>query len=191
MKVSGVCRLGADPELRFTPSGAAVVSARAIFQDRYLDKQSGQWVDGDTVWVNLVAWRQLAENVAESFHKGDDVIVLDGVLKVREFELREGGKGFSVDITVRELGPSVRWHAAKSMRPDRQSEGPAAGDDRWSEPPADPREQPQQSRPAQGQQQPAARGTWQKSGQPVNQQQARADERAAQSGGMFPDEPPF
>jgi single-strand DNA-binding protein len=182
LKVSGVCRLGADPDLKFTPSGAAVCSARAIFQDRYLDRQTNEWKDGTAQWVTLTAWRQLAENMAESFKKGDDVVVLDGTLAVREFELRDGGKGYSVDITVRDLGPSIRFHAAKSARVDRQYDGPAAGQgDPWNEPPQDNRQRPQ----------PAQRGTWQGSGQPVNQRQARADQRAAQSVGTFPDEPPF
>lgn len=200
LKVSGVCRLGADPELKFTPSGVAVCSARAVFQDRYLDRQSGEWKDGDTTWVTLIAWRTLAENVAESFVKGDDVIVLDGTLTTREFELRDGGKGHATEITVREVGPSVRFHAAKSLRPERRYEGPAAGpvDDPWAEPRGSREQQPRdvngtaQTPPAWPSPPGAAPvGTWQASGRPVDQRQARADQRAAQSGGMWPDQPPF
>lgn len=184
-KVSGVCRLGADPELRFTPSGAAVCTARAIFQDRYLDKQSGEWKDGDALWVSLIAWRQQGENMAESFRKGDEVIVLDGTLKVREFDLKDGGKGYAVDVTAREFGPSARWHAAKSMRPDRNSDGPAAGpaEDPWDD---SPRQQGggQQGRRQQGYG-PAGEarreaGRWMGSG-----------EQVARPQGNFPDEPPF
>ena len=187
-KVSGVCRLGADPELKFTPSGAAVCTARAIFQDRYQDRQTGEWKDGDALWVNLVAWRQLGENVAESFRKGDDVIVLDGVLKVREFELRDGGKGYAVDVTVRELGPSVRWHAARSARVDRQGEPSAAVDDPWGEP-HDSRNR-NQPPPRQPGYEPAAEtqreaNRWIGSGKPVRPTPQNYGQ------GSFDNEPPF
>jgi len=174
-KITGVCRLGTQPELKFTPSGAAVCSARAIFQDRYQDRQTGEWRDGKALWVNLTAWRQLAENMAESFNKGDDVIIHDATLEVREYEKREGGTGYSVELTVREMGPSIRFNAAKSSRVDRQYDGPAAGPvtDPWTGEPA--REQ----RPPSNQPPAARPGQW-SNGQSTTQ--------AAE---QWPDKPPF
>ena len=185
MQVSGVCRLGADPELRFTPSGAAVCSVRAIFQDRYQDRQSGEWKDGDAVWATLIGWRQLAENMAESFKKGDDVMVT-GTLVERDYETRDGGKGHATEVKVRDIGPSIRFNAAKSSRPDRQYDGPAAGpvDDPWSQPSAQaepPRQQQGQGygrNAPQGEQRREA-NRWIGSGEPV------------QRGQQWPDEPPF
>lgn len=187
-KISGVCRLGADPELRYTTSGAAVCSVRAVFQDRYLDKNTGEWKDGKALWCNLIGWRQLGENMAESFAKGDEVMVLDGTLEVREYEKREGGTGYSTEVTVRDIGLSVRFNTATAQRVDRQYNGPAAGPvvDPWTGEPA--RQQPparQGGQPVQGQ--------WQGSGQPV-QPQARFDPVTGQPlapNGGYTDEPPF
>jgi single-strand DNA-binding protein len=195
MQVSGVCRLGADPELRFTPSGAAVCSARAIFQDRYQDRQTGEWKDGDATWATLIGWRQLAENMAESFKKGDDVMVT-GTLVVREYETREGGKGHATEVKVREIGPSIRFHAAKSARVDRQYDGPAAGpvEDPWGEPhDSRNRNQPPQNQgygrnAPQGEQRREA-GRWIGSGEQVARPQSHGYDPV--TGSQYPDEPPF
>jgi single-strand DNA-binding protein len=184
LQVSGVCRIGADPELRFTPSGAAVCSIRAIFQDRYQDRQTGEWKDGDAVWVSLVGWRQLGENMAESFKKGDDAMVT-GTLVTREYETRDGGKGYAVEVKVREIGPSIRFKAAMSQRVDRQQyDGPAAGPvvDPWTGEPA--RQQPQGGRPQQS-------STWQVSGQPVQGQGDPWGQPPSQGGPGYADRPPF
>jgi single-strand DNA-binding protein len=195
LQVSGVCRLGADPDLHFTPSGAAVCSARAVFQDRYQDRQSGEWKDGDTTWVSLIGWRQLAENMAESFKKGDDVMVT-GTLVVREYKKNDGSPGYATEVKVWDIGPSIRFNAAKSARVDRQYDGPAAGpaEDPWDRAPGV-RQQAASARPNQDQQAgPPARGQWQKSGQPV-QQAARFDPVTGQplvpTGGFDDSQPPF
>jgi single-strand DNA-binding protein len=190
LKVNGVCRLGANPELKFTPNGAAVCSARAIFQDRYMDRQTNEWKDGQATWVTLTAWRQLAENMAESFKKGDDVVVLDGALTVREYDLRDGGgKGYSVDITVRDLGPSIRFHAAQSQRVDRQYDGPAAGpvDDPWTYSGGSGPARGPDNRTANGQSgHGAARETRREAGRWIG-----SGEQVATPTGGYPDEPPF
>jgi single-strand DNA-binding protein len=110
-----VGNLTADPELRFTPSGQAVANFTVASTSRFLDKQTQEWKDGDTVFIRCSVWRQYAENVAESLTKGTRVIVT-GRLKVRQYETREGGKGTSVECDVDEVGPALRHATAKVNR---------------------------------------------------------------------------
>ena len=100
--------LTADPELRFTPSGAAVANFTVASTPRAFDKQSNEWKDGETLFLRCTAWREMAENVAESLTKGTRVIV-QGRLKARSYETREGD----------EIGPSMRYAAAKVTRNQR------------------------------------------------------------------------
>jgi single-strand DNA-binding protein len=155
-----------DPELKFTPSGAAVANFTVASTPRTFDRQTNEWKDGDALFIRCAAWRQLAENVAESLQKGQQVIVT-GALKVRNYERQDGSKGTSVEMNVDEIGPSLRFATAKVTRVNRSGGGgggfgggggnnnqgggnqgggygggnsgggaPAAGNDPWSSQPA-------------------------------------------------------
>jgi single-strand DNA-binding protein len=115
VNITVVGNLTADPELRFTPSGQAVANFTVASTSRFLDKQSNEWKDGDTIFLRCSVWRQYAENVAESLTKGTRVIVT-GRLKVRQYETREGGKGTSVECDVDEVGPALKNATAKVNR---------------------------------------------------------------------------
>ena len=95
-----------DPILRFTPSGAAVANFTIASTPRAFDKQSNEWKDGDTMFLNCSVWRQAAENVAESLTKGTRVIV-QGRLKSRSYDDREGNKHTVFEVDVEEIGPSL------------------------------------------------------------------------------------
>ena len=107
-----------DPELKFTPSGAAVANFTVASTPRTFDKQTNEWKDGDALFLRCAAWRQMAENVAESLQKGQRVMVT-GSLKIRNFERQDGSKGTSVEINVEEVGPSLKWATAKVTKASR------------------------------------------------------------------------
>ncbi len=107
-----------DPELRFTPSGAAVANFRIASTPRTFDKQSNEWKDGDALFLSCSVWRQAAENVAESLQKGMRVIVT-GRLTMRQYETREGEKRTSTEIQVDEVGPALKYATAKVTRTTR------------------------------------------------------------------------
>jgi single-strand DNA-binding protein len=111
-----------DPELRFTPSGAAVANFRIASTPRTFDRQTNEWKDGDALFLTCSVWRQAAENVAESLQKGMRVVV-QGRLKSRQFETREGEKRTVFEIDVDEVGPSLRYATAKVTRTTRQGGG--------------------------------------------------------------------
>ncbi|MDO9379782.1 MAG: single-stranded DNA-binding protein [Nocardioidaceae bacterium] len=115
-----------DPELRFTPSGAAVANFRIASTPRTFDRQTNEWKDGDTLWLSCAVWRQAAENVAESLTKGTRVIV-QGRLKQRQYETREGEKRTVVEMDVDEVGPSLRSATAKVARANRSGGGQGGG----------------------------------------------------------------
>jgi len=127
-----------DPELRFTPSGAAVAKFRVASTPRYLDKATNEWKDGESLFLQCQIWRQAAENVAESLTKGMRVI-LSGRLKQRSYETKEGEKRTVFEVEVDEVGPSLRNATAKVTRTQRAAGGAAApaaadtfGDDPWA-----------------------------------------------------------
>jgi single-strand DNA-binding protein len=127
-----------DPELRFTPSGAAVAKFRVASTPRYLDKATNEWKDGESLFLQCQIWRQAAENVAESLTKGMRVI-LSGRLKQRSYETKEGEKRTVFEVEVDEVGPSLRNATAKVTRAQRAAGGAAApaaadtfGDDPWA-----------------------------------------------------------
>ncbi|MGH3714717.1 MAG: single-stranded DNA-binding protein [Micromonosporaceae bacterium] len=135
-----------DPELRFTSSGAAVAKFRIASTPRFLDKQSGEWKDGDALFLSCNVWRQAAENVAESLTRGTRVVV-QGRLRQRSYETREGEKRTVYELEVDEVGPSLRYATAKVQRMSRSSGGGGgfgasggggggnggfAGDDPWA-----------------------------------------------------------
>ena len=110
-----VGNLTADPELRFTPSGAAVANFTVASTPRTFDRQTNEWRDGDAMFLNCAVWRQAAENVAESLQKGMRVIV-QGRLKSRSYETREGERRTVFEIDVDEIGPALRYATAKVTR---------------------------------------------------------------------------
>jgi single-strand DNA-binding protein len=127
-----------DPELRFTPSGAAVAKFRVASTPRYLDKATNEWKDGESLFLQCQIWRQAAENVAESLTKGMRVI-LSGRLKQRSYETKEGEKRTVFEVEVDEVGPSLRNATAKVTRTQRAGGGGAAApaadtfnDDPWA-----------------------------------------------------------
>lgn len=107
-----------DPELRFTPSGAAVAKFRVASTNRFFDKNTNEWKDGDSLFLQCNIWRQAAENVAESLTKGMRVIVT-GRLKQRSYETKEGEKRTVFEVEVDEVGPSLRNATAKVTRTQR------------------------------------------------------------------------
>ena len=115
-----------DPELRFTPSGAAVANFRIASTPRTFDKASNEWKDGDSLFLSCSVWRQAAENVAESLTKGTRVIV-SGRLKQRSYETKEGEKRTVYEIEVEEIGPSLRYASAKLNRNSRGGGGGGYG----------------------------------------------------------------
>jgi single-strand DNA-binding protein len=124
--ITVVGNLTADPELRFTPSGAAVANFTVASTPRQLDKQSGEWKDGEALFLRCNIWRQAAENVAETLTRGARVIV-SGRLKQRSYETREGEKRTVVELEVDEVGPSLRYATAKVNKVSRGSGGGGFG----------------------------------------------------------------
>ena len=120
--ITVVGNLTDDPELRFTPSGAAVASFTVASTPRIMDRQSNEWKDGDTLFLRCSAWREMAENVAESLTKGTRVIA-QGRLVQRSYETREGEKRTVVELQVDEVGPSMRYASAKVTRAQRSGGG--------------------------------------------------------------------
>lgn len=135
--ITVIGNLTADPELRFTPSGAAVANFTVASTPRTFDKQTNEWKDGEALFLNCSVWRQAAENAAESLVRGMRVIV-SGRLKARSYETREGEKRTVFEIDVDEVGPSLKYATAKVQKTTRQGGGGGGGggfgggDDPWS-----------------------------------------------------------
>lgn len=115
-----------DPELRFTPSGAAVANFTVASTPRTFDRQTNEWKDGETLFLRCSIWRQAAENVAESLQKGMRVIA-QGRLVSRSYEDREGQKRTVNELQVDEVGPSLTWATAKVTRANRSGGGGGYG----------------------------------------------------------------
>ena len=115
-----------DPELRFTPSGAAVANFTVASTPRAFDRQSNEWKDGETLFMRCSVWRDAAENVAESLQRGTRVIVT-GRLKSRSYETKEGEKRTVIEMEVDEVGPSLRYASAKVTKTQRGSGGGGFG----------------------------------------------------------------
>ncbi|QJY46009.1 single-stranded DNA-binding protein [Pseudonocardia broussonetiae] len=124
--ITVVGNLTADPELRFTPSGAAVANFTVAATPRTFDRQSGEWKDGDALFMRCNVWRQAAENVAETLTRGMRVMV-SGRLRQRSFETREGEKRTVVELEVDEVGPSLKYATAKVNKVSRGSDGGGGG----------------------------------------------------------------
>ena len=141
--ITVVGNLTADPELRFTSSGAAVANFTVASTPRTLDRQSGEWKDGDALFLRCNIWRQAAENTAETLTRGMRVVV-QGRLRQRSFETREGEKRTVVEMEVDEVGPSLRYATAKVNKVSRQGGASGSGgygssgsssDDPWNSAP--------------------------------------------------------
>jgi single-strand DNA-binding protein len=115
-----------DPELRFTPSGAAVANFTVASTPRQFDRQSNEWKDGETLFMRCSVWRDAAENVAESLQRGTRVIV-SGRLKSRSYETKEGEKRTVIEMEVDEVGPSLRYATAKVNKTQRGGGGGGFG----------------------------------------------------------------
>jgi single-strand DNA-binding protein len=141
-----------DPELRFTPSGAAVANFTVASTPRSFNRQTNGWEDGETLFLRCSIWRQAAENVAESLTRGTRVVV-QGRLKSRSYETREGEKRTVMELEVDEIGPSLTWATAKVTRVSRQggqSSGFGGGGQQHQSAPAnDPWATPAPQAPAQ------------------------------------------
>jgi single-strand DNA-binding protein len=180
-QITVVGNLVDDPELRFTPSGAAVANFRIASTPRTFDRQSNEWKDGEALFLSCSVWRQAAENVAESLQKGMRVVV-QGNLRSRQYETREGEKRTVFEIQVDEVGPSLRYATAKVTRTQRSGgssygggqgggQGGPSDNDPWATPaPAQQGQQGVQTQPAAG-------------GAPANDPWATP--------GVSSDEPPF
>ena len=116
--ITVVGNLTADPELRFTNSGIPVASFTVASTPRTFDRQSGEWKDGEALFLRCSIWRDAAENVAESLAKGTRVIV-QGRLQQRSYTDREGNNRTSIELQVDEIGPSLRYATAKPTRTQR------------------------------------------------------------------------
>jgi len=124
--ITVVGNLTDDPELRFTPSGAAVAKFRIASTPRTLDRQSGEWKDGEPLFLACNIWRDAAEHVAESLQRGARVIV-QGRLRQRSYETREGEKRTVYELEVDEIGPSLRYATAKVQKMARSGGGGGFG----------------------------------------------------------------
>src|SRR3954466_11760749 len=124
--ITVVGNLTDDPELRFTPSGAAVANFTVASTPRFLDKQTNEWKDGDALFMRCNVWRQAAENVAESLQRGMRAIVT-GRLRQRSYETKEGEKRTVYEVEVDEIGPSMRYATAKVVKGQRSGGGGGGG----------------------------------------------------------------
>jgi single-strand DNA-binding protein len=124
--ITVIGNLTADPELRFTPSGAAVASFTIASTPRTFDRNTNEWKDGEAMFLRCSIWRQAAENVAESLQRGMRVVA-QGRLKQRSYETREGEKRTVIELDVDEIGPSLRYATAKVNRTQRGSGGGGFG----------------------------------------------------------------
>jgi len=124
--ITVVGNLTDDPELRFTPSGAAVANFTVASTPSTFNRQTNSWEDGETLFLRCSIWRQAAENVAESLQRGMRVVA-QGRLKARSYETREGEKRTVFELEVDEIGPSMRYATAKVTKTSRQSGGQGGG----------------------------------------------------------------
>lgn len=126
-----VGNLTADAEVRFTSSGTAVANFTVASTPRYFDKQAGEYRDGEALFLRCNVWRQAAEHVAESLSKGARVIV-QGRLRQRSFETKDGEKRTVVELEVDEVGPSLRYATAAVRKAMRNGGGASSGEDPWA-----------------------------------------------------------
>ena len=121
--ITVIGNMTAPPELRFTPAGAAVANFTVASTTRTFDRQKNEFVDGDTLFMRCSAWRELAENIAETFPDKGARVIVQGRLVQRSYEDRDGQKRTVVDLQVDEIGPSLRYASAKVTRAQRSGNG--------------------------------------------------------------------
>ncbi|GGO86286.1 single-stranded DNA-binding protein [Wenjunlia tyrosinilytica] len=124
--ITVVGNLTDDPELRFTPSGAAVANFTIASTPRTFDRQTNEWKDGDALFLRCSIWRQAAENVAESLQRGMRVVA-QGRLRQRSYETQQGEKRTVVELEVDEIGPSLRYASAKVTKTGGRGQGGGGG----------------------------------------------------------------
>jgi single-strand DNA-binding protein len=124
--ITVIGNLTSDPELRWTPSGAAVANFTIASTPRTLDRETQEWRDGEALFLRCSVWRQAAENVAESLTRGSRVMA-QGRLKQRSFETKEGEKRSVIELEVDEIGPSLRYATATVAKAARSGDGPGGG----------------------------------------------------------------
>jgi len=124
-----VGNLTADPELHFTPAGHAVANFTVASTPRTFDRQSGEWRDGDALFLLCTVWRDAAEHVAECLTRGDRVVV-QGRLRQRSFETRDGDKRTVIELDVDEIGPSLRYATVKVTKAHRAAADSPGGSDK-------------------------------------------------------------
>lgn len=154
VSITLVGNLADDPELRYTQGGVAVVSVRVAATPRTMNRQTNEWVDGETLWVRCTAWRDLAENVAQSLSKGTRVVVTGRMKPPSAYQTAQGEARASIELDIDEIGPSLRYATASVSKRAREvgaaAESPwtsdaqpatkSSGADAWAnpaEPPAD------------------------------------------------------
>jgi single-strand DNA-binding protein len=149
VSVTIVGNLADDPELRYTQGGVAVVSVRVGSTPRTLNRSTNEWVDGETVWVRCTAWREAAENIAQSITKGTRVVVTGRLKAPSAYQTAQGEARASLELEIDEIGPSLRYATASITRRAREggapavespwgeTKAPASGADAWANP-ADP-----------------------------------------------------
>lgn len=155
--------MASNPELKFLPSGAALAEFRVAASNRRLNQQTQQWEDAGSCFLTVKVWREMAENVAESLHQGDPVMV-SGRLEEREYTNQQGEQRKVYEVTADAIGPGLRFASARVQRTQRQQQGqqgqPAQQqDDPWATPP--PPQQPARPAQQQRQQPPPAQTGWQ------------------------------
>lgn len=134
--ITVVGNLTADPELRYTQNGVAVANFTIASTPRSFDRQSGEWKDGEALFLRASVWREFAEHVAQSLTKGSRVIAT-GRLRQRSYETKEGEKRTSIELDVEDIGPSLRYATASITRVQgMRSGGALPSDDQWSSPSA-------------------------------------------------------
>jgi single-strand DNA-binding protein len=158
-------RMATEPELRFLPSGVAVCNFRVAASQRKLNQQTNQWEDDKQCFLSVACWRDMAENVASSLHRGDGVVII-GRMYEEQYE-REGQQRTSFKVDADSCGPDLRWAEATMQRTQRTQAGQQPQPDPWATQPAQGQQRPAQApqqQPQQQQQQPQ-QGGWQQGNQ--------------------------
>jgi single-strand DNA-binding protein len=132
VSVTIVGNLADDPELRYTQGGVAVVSVRVGSTPRTLNRSTNEWVDGETVWVRCTAWREAAENIAQSLTKGSRVVVTGRLKAPSAYQTAQGEARASLELEIDEIGPSLRYATASITRRAREGGAPAV-ESPWGE----------------------------------------------------------
>jgi single-strand DNA-binding protein len=134
--VTIVGNLADDPELRYTQGGVAVVSVRVGSTPRQMNRQTNAWEDGETVWVRCTAWREVAENVAQTLTKGTRVVVTGRLKAPSAYQTAQGEARASLELEIEEIGPSLRYATATVSRKPREVGGAGAASSPWDAPAA-------------------------------------------------------